>query len=71
MTDKELADHLDAQDRLRARGLERYTCETCKGTGANKHQSIYLPYVPCFHCRGRGYTWEPKRIPPVESPEKA
>lgn len=31
-SDKELADQLDAEDRLRSRGYEKKTCEKCNGT---------------------------------------
>jgi len=50
-SDRELADELDAQDRLKARGYEKVTCENCRGEG---HQIS----VECFKCEGRGYYWQ-------------
>lgn len=48
-SDKELADRLDAEDRLKARGMQKKTCEHCKGTG---------PISGCIPCGGKGYHWE-------------
>lgn len=50
-SDKELADELDAQDRLIARGYKRETCPKCNGYGA-------LGSVQCWQCEGRGYYWQ-------------
>jgi DnaJ-class molecular chaperone len=50
-SDKELADELDAQDRLLARGYERETCEKCGGRGLEGFD------VACSRCEGRGYYW--------------
>lgn len=46
-TDKELADELDARDRLRKRGYKWERCPTCNGLKEN-----------CFTCKGRGGIWE-------------
>jgi DnaJ-class molecular chaperone len=51
VTDKELADQLDAQDRLIARGYTRKTCDSCRGVGQ-------LPGIgECYSCEGRGFHW--------------
>lgn len=51
-SDKELADELDAQDRLTARGYKRVPCEPCRGTGQRG------PDINCWHCEGKGYIWQ-------------
>lgn len=51
-SDKELADELDAQDRLRNRGYERKTCDRCGGRGQS------APDINCWQCHGRGYYWQ-------------
>lgn len=50
-TDKELADELDAKDRLIARGYKRQTCAKCNGFGQ-------FGSIQCWRCEGKGYTWE-------------
>lgn len=55
-SDKELADELDAQDRLRSRGYERVTCARCRGVGLEGFD------IACSVCEGRGYRW----LPPIE-----
>lgn len=52
-TDKELADELDARDRLRNRGYEQVKCGMCNGFGWQGH-----PEVNCPACEGRGYRWQ-------------
>ena len=51
LSDKELADKLDAQDRLIARGYTKVTCEKCKGLGQ-------FGSIECWRCEGRGYIWQ-------------
>ena len=51
ITDKEFADELDAQDRLRARGYRQKTCPSCKGS-SNEHT------FTCWRCKGKGVVWE-------------
>lgn len=48
MNDKELADELDARDRLRKRGLFWKACSLCHGCRES-----------CPVCRGKGGFWEP------------
>lgn len=64
MTDKELADHLDAQDRLMARGLVKKQCEQCKGNGIAETRLLAetgLSFVTeCSTCGGKGYFWVKK-----------
>lgn len=50
-SDKELADRLDAEDRLKARGLEKKRCTHCNGLA---------PLKGCIPCGNKGYTWEPR-----------
>lgn len=50
-TDKELADELDARDRLEARGYKRVTCTKCNGFGQ-------FGSIQCWQCEGRGCNWE-------------
>lgn len=51
--DKELADELDAQDRLIARGYIKMQCDKCDGFG------YVLPaFTECSSCEGRGYFWQ-------------
>jgi uncharacterized paraquat-inducible protein A len=50
-SDKELADKLDAQDRLRARGYEKVACEKCDGLGLEGFD------IACSRCGGKGYHW--------------
>jgi hypothetical protein len=51
--DVELADRLDAEDRLRKRGYEKRSCERCGGLGQ------IIPDIVCPHCSGEGYYWLP------------
>lgn len=50
-SDKELADELDARDRLEARGYKRETCPKCKGFGQ-------FGSIQCWQCEGKGYCWQ-------------
>jgi hypothetical protein len=50
-SDKELADELDAKDRLRNRGYEQVTCEKCGGLGMEGFD------IACSCCEGKGYHW--------------
>lgn len=52
-SDKELADELDARDRLIARGYERVKCPKCDGLG------LRFGDVQCWQCEGKGYYWMP------------
>ncbi len=51
-TDRELADELDARDRLEARGYKRKLCDKCGGTGQS------YPDIVCNKCEGKGCRWE-------------
>ncbi len=55
MTDKELADQLDAEDRLLKRGYRKISCIYCNGRGGG--QTKHDPYSRCFECEGKGYRW--------------
>lgn len=56
-TSKEIADELDAQERLLARGYIKEPCQICKGTG--KLNAVNLGYViECRECEGRGFAWK-------------
>lgn len=54
--DKELADQLDAEDRLRNRGYEKVTCPRCGGGYGGVGQ--IQPDIICWKCEGKGYLWE-------------
>lgn len=59
--DKELADELDARDRLRNQGYQWVACESCKG--------IRFDY--CAACSGKGGRWQaPMMRTMAESPRK-
>lgn len=62
MTDKELADELDAQKRILAHGYTKENCPTCKGTGWLVSEYLALANkgrkVECFACGGKGYKWK-------------
>jgi DnaJ-class molecular chaperone len=57
--DIELADRLDAEDRLRNRGYEKRTCERCNGFGQ-------FGSIQCPRCEGKGYWWMPPVTKQVE-----
>lgn len=57
MNDKELADQLDAQGRLRNRGYKRVKCDKCQGVGSVLHP-IWTILVDCGACQGKGYHWQ-------------
>jgi DnaJ-class molecular chaperone len=50
-SDKELADQLDAEDRLRGRGYEKQICPKCNGYGQ-------FGSVVCWQCEGKGHIWK-------------
>lgn len=54
-TDKELADELDARDRLIARGYKLVKCDVCAGYG-HLGSNMFTPICPT--CNGRGQRWE-------------
>jgi hypothetical protein len=54
-SDKELADQLDAEDRLRSRGYEKGECSRCKGMGFTVESGMY--WLECGSCQGRGFVW--------------
>lgn len=54
---KELADELDAQDRLKARGYVKEPCPACKGLGS-MIRGGQLTLDECFMCHGVGFTWQ-------------
>lgn len=49
-TDKELADEVDARERLKARGYEQKRCPVCS--------KDYRLRDFCSRCGGKGYVWE-------------
>lgn len=51
-SDKELADELDARERLENRGYKKVACEKCGGIGWS------TPNDPCLRCGGKGYHWQ-------------
>lgn len=53
-SDKEIADDLDAKDRLIARGYERVPCEKCHGLG----YSLDFSGRECLACQGVGFHWQ-------------
>jgi DnaJ-class molecular chaperone len=59
-SDKELADALDARDRLINRGYVQKACDKCKGLGRiqlfNKDNDF--SYTECFRCEGKGFWWK-------------
>lgn len=61
--EKELADKLDAQERLERRGYKRKRCPHCMGQGfVGKDQYDQDRSTPlmrlCHSCGGKGFTWE-------------
>ena len=59
MTDKELADRVDARKRLEKYGYRRVTCEACNGTGIlGNADKKFLIECECGACDGKGYRWE-------------
>jgi len=58
MSDKELADQLDARDRLFARGYRQVPCQKCGERGFTEHSTGGVPWsYPCVYCHGHGYNW--------------
>lgn len=60
-TDKELADELDAKQRIRSHGGEWVICSKCHGVGRTTFGGkgmMGLNTATCFHCDGRGGRWE-------------
>jgi len=56
MSPKELADKLDAEDRLTARGYTKEPCKFCKGRGILINQ--YGETLQCCDCKGEGGEWK-------------
>lgn len=56
MTDKELADALDARDRLIARGYKRVKCDRCNGTGL--FEDFRGKEHICPFCNSSGEVWQ-------------
>lgn len=54
-SDKELADELDAQKRLREHGYTEKRCTSCDGTGVRVWGRG--PQT-CYTCNGKGWVWE-------------
>lgn len=48
---KELADRLDAEERLRKRGYTKRRCDTCKGG------TDFRLAGRCYSCGGKGFRW--------------
>lgn len=58
-TSKELADELDAQDRLIARGYTKVPCPTCKGRGILDYKGGWGAMCEiCHNCNGGGRIWK-------------
>lgn len=55
-SDKELADQLDAEDRLLNRGYKKRRCSACDGVGIIIEAGRVSP--TCGSCDGRGVYWE-------------
>lgn len=55
--DKDLADQLDAEERLLSRGYTKARCKSCFGTGL-RPKGRYV--TECWPCEGRGFYW---RVP--------
>ena len=53
-TDKELADRLDAEKRIRNHDGTWKSCPDCNGLGFNPHSNM----SQCWTCQGRGGLWE-------------
>lgn len=56
LSDKELADRLDAEDRLRGRGYEKVRCCRCDGMGFTIESGMFM--LECGACQGRGFYWQ-------------
>lgn len=62
-TAKEIADNLDAEERLTKRGYTKKECNKCNGLGFIKTQNNKLPFsYPCYACCGSGFSWMPPII---------
>jgi len=58
-TDKELADEIDAADRLLKHGYTRKQCPHCKGVGQQCDERLPFPSLgKCYPCDGKGFKWE-------------
>jgi DnaJ-class molecular chaperone len=55
-SDVELANQLDAEDRLRNRGYTKTECPSCRGAGWGRNP--WNRNIPCSMCDGRGYFWQ-------------
>jgi DnaJ-class molecular chaperone len=55
-SDNEIADRLDAEDPLRARGYTKVQCSKCKGMGLTVESGMY--WLECGSCEDRGYFWQ-------------
>lgn len=64
-TTKELADELDARDRLRQRGYDWKSCKHCHGIGRDARGA------PCFPCGGKGGTWMAPMMRAAHGPDQA
>jgi DnaJ-class molecular chaperone len=56
-TAKEIADNLDAEDRLRKRGYTKERCRSCDGRGFYPPDQMVV-WSECMSCRGKGYRWQ-------------
>lgn len=57
-SDKELADEIEARERLVARGYTKIACKYCGGFGKVPNPSHKGLFFECVSCDGRGYTWQ-------------
>jgi hypothetical protein len=55
MNSKELADKVEAEERLKARGWIKELCLSCRGKGLLMNQ--YGELIKCPTCRGEGGEW--------------
>jgi len=57
-SDKELAEQLDADKRIRSHGYKKKTCPYCNGIGIDQSPRRNYVGTRCYPCGGKGYTWE-------------
>lgn len=61
MTDKDLADKLDVEKRLKDHGCKKAVCGGCNRSGHNPNQNQWQKDYgiwQCPECGGKGHIWE-------------
>lgn len=58
MNAKELADKLDAEDRLIKRGYKKESCINCNGAGYIIFEDLGTSPQPCYTCKTEGFIWQ-------------